>query len=161
ERLTGDRLHDPVDDAVARGGLHPDPVHGRPHRAAVPRVRRDHRHGDPGLRLRVADPDPDARQPLPAALADGEPRPAVPRAGARGYTTSNSGVLFMHLKPRKERSSIDEVVQRLRAHLSAVPGMRVYPQVPPSIQLGGAVTKGLYQYTLQSPDTDDLYRVAP
>jgi hydrophobic/amphiphilic exporter-1 (mainly G- bacteria), HAE1 family len=82
-------------------------------------------------------------------------------AGARGYTTSNSGVLFMHLKPRKERSPINEVVQRLRAKLSQVPGMRVYPQVPPSIQLGGAVTKGLYQYTLQSPDTDDLYRASP
>jgi len=82
-------------------------------------------------------------------------------AGARGYTTSNSGVLFMHLKPRKERSSINEVVDRLRANLSVVPGMRVYPQVPPSIQLGGTVTKALYQYTLQSPNTDDLYRVAP
>jgi len=98
-----------------------------------------------------------------AAIAQQDPaiEAFLSSAGARGYTTSNSGVLFMHLKPRKERSSIDEVVQRLRAHLLAVPGMRVYPQVPPSIQLGGAVTKGLYQYTLQSPDTDDLYRVAP
>src|SRR5205814_3265153 len=55
-----------------------------------------------------------------AAIAQQDPaiEAFLSSAGARGYTTSNSGVLFMHLKPRKERSSIDEVVQRLRAHLS-------------------------------------------
>ena len=32
-------LHDPLDDALAHRGVHPDPVHGRDHRPAVPRVR--------------------------------------------------------------------------------------------------------------------------
>ncbi len=65
-RLAGDRLHDPLDDALAGGGVHPGAVHGRAPRAAVPRVRRDHRRGDPGLGLRLADADADAVQPVPA-----------------------------------------------------------------------------------------------
>ena len=34
-----DRLHDPLDDALAHRRVHPDPVHGRHRRPAVPRVR--------------------------------------------------------------------------------------------------------------------------
>ena len=33
------RLHDPLDDVLARRRVHPDPVHGRHHRQALPRVR--------------------------------------------------------------------------------------------------------------------------
>ena len=58
-----------LDDAVAGGGVHPGAVPGRPHRPAVPGVRRHHRRGDPGVRLRLADPDPDALQPLAQARA--------------------------------------------------------------------------------------------
>ena len=36
------------------GGVHPDPVHGRHHRQAVPRVRRHDRRVDPRVGLRVA-----------------------------------------------------------------------------------------------------------
>ena len=39
ERLEGDRLHDSHDDRLARGGVHPDPLHGRHPRPAVPRIR--------------------------------------------------------------------------------------------------------------------------
>ena len=68
-RLEGDRLHDRLDDAVAGGGLHPDPVHGRDRRAADARVRGHHRGGDPRLRLRLADAHADAVQPVPQAAA--------------------------------------------------------------------------------------------
>ena len=67
ERIPGDRVHDPLDDAVARGGLHPDPLHGRHHRTALSRVRGDDRRRDPGLGLRLAVADADAVQPVPAA----------------------------------------------------------------------------------------------
>jgi HAE1 family hydrophobic/amphiphilic exporter-1 len=42
-----------------------------------------------------------------------------------------------------------------------VPGIRVYPQILPTIRIGGQLTKALYQYTLQSPDLTELYQWAP
>ena len=51
---------------VARGGVHPDPVHGRHPRPAVPRVRRHDHAGDSDLRRRLDHADADAVQPLPA-----------------------------------------------------------------------------------------------
>ena len=65
EGVEGDRLHDPLDDDLARGGLHPDPLHGRHHRTALPRVRRHDRRRDPRLGLRVPVADADAVQPVP------------------------------------------------------------------------------------------------
>ncbi len=67
QRGEADRLHRHLDEHLARRGLHPVAVHGRPDRAAVPRVRR-HRH--PGhLRVgrHLADADADALLALPAA----------------------------------------------------------------------------------------------
>ena len=54
-RLARDRLHDPLDDAVARRGVHPGAVHAGHPRPAVPRVRGHDLRRDPDLRLRVAD----------------------------------------------------------------------------------------------------------
>jgi len=84
-------------------------------------------------------------------------------AGARGSGGQmNSGFVNIRLKPRRERKlSADEVVQELRRKASAVPGIRVYIQNPPPINVGGRFTKALYQYTLQSPDTNALYAAAP
>ena len=84
-------------------------------------------------------------------------------AGSRGgVSSSNSGMIFMHLKPRKERKlSADEVIQELRLKLAQVVGIQAFLQNPPPIRIGGQLTKSLYQYTLQGPDTDELYRVAP
>jgi HAE1 family hydrophobic/amphiphilic exporter-1 len=83
-------------------------------------------------------------------------------AGARGATGANQGIIFMHLKPRKERAlSADEVIEELRPKLSGIPGMRVYLQIPPPIRIGGVLTRAAYQYTLQDADTKELYRVAP
>jgi HAE1 family hydrophobic/amphiphilic exporter-1 len=84
-------------------------------------------------------------------------------AGGRGGTGgSNSGVVFLRLKPRNRRElSADEVVNELRPKLGQIPGIRVYLQNPPPIRIGGQLTKAQYQVTLQGPDTDELYRVAP
>jgi len=84
-------------------------------------------------------------------------------AGARGgITGSNAGILFMHLRPRSERKvSVDALIQRMRPEIAQVPGIRAYLQNPPPIRIGGQLTKSQYQYTLQSPDTAELYRYAP
>jgi len=82
--------------------------------------------------------------------------------GARGgVTSSNAGILFMHLKPRSERAqSAEQIIEDLRPKLMSVPGIRAYLQIPPPIRIGGQLTKSLYQCTLQGPDTDELYRAA-
>jgi HAE1 family hydrophobic/amphiphilic exporter-1 len=43
-------------------------------------------------------------------------------------------------------------VDELRPKLSGIPGMNVYMQIPPAIQIGGRSSKSQYQFTLQSPD---------
>jgi len=48
----------------------------------------------------------------------------------------------------------------LRPKLAAIPDMTVYPQNPPTIRIGGQVTKSLYQFTMASPDQEELYASA-
>ena len=79
--------------------------------------------------------------------------------GATGSrSTGNSGLLFIRLKPKRERTaSADEIVQQLRPELDRITGIKVYMQNPPPIRVGGYLTKGQYQYTLQSLDLAELY----
>jgi HAE1 family hydrophobic/amphiphilic exporter-1 len=76
-------------------------------------------------------------------------------------TGSNSGVIFMRLhdKPRRTKS-VDEIIQELRVQMAAVPGVQAFLQNPPTIRIGGRLTRSLYQYTLQGPDTEEMYRAA-
>jgi len=75
--------------------------------------------------------------------------------------TANTGRLGIMLKPRAERKlSAQEIIRELRPKLTTVPGMRVFLQNPPIIRVGGQLTKGLYQYTLQGTDIKELYQVA-
>ncbi|MEO8578600.1 MAG: efflux RND transporter permease subunit [Gemmatimonadales bacterium] len=76
--------------------------------------------------------------------------------GGGGGGSGNQGRIIMGLKPRKERLSADEIVAELRPKLSGIPGMNVYMQVPPAIQIGARNSKSQYQYTLQSPDIEAL-----
>ena len=73
-----------------------------------------------------------------------------------GGGSGNQGRIIMGLKPRKERLTADEIVNELRPKLSGIPGMNVFMQVPPAIQIGARSAKSLYQYTLQSPDIEAL-----
>jgi hydrophobic/amphiphilic exporter-1 (mainly G- bacteria), HAE1 family len=82
--------------------------------------------------------------------------------GASGSSVvMNTGRIFMRLKPHAERPTADEIVQDLRRKLSGIPGINVYPQVLPTIRIGGQLTKGQYQYTLQDADLQTLYHWAP
>ncbi|MGH7338906.1 MAG: efflux RND transporter permease subunit, partial [Candidatus Rokuibacteriota bacterium] len=73
----------------------------------------------------------------------------------------NNGRIFVRLKPRAERPHVDQIIADLRPKLASVPGIRVYPQVLPTIRLGGQLTKAVYQYTLQDADLQELYQWAP
>ncbi|MDZ8225921.1 efflux RND transporter permease subunit [Nostoc sp. ChiVER01] len=83
--------------------------------------------------------------------------------GAGGPNASaNAGRILIELKPRHERHlSADQVVQELRPKLSAVPGIKVFLQNPPAINVGGQQTKAQYQFTLQTPNIQELYQYAP
>src|SRR6185312_15273240 len=70
------------------------------------------------------------------------------------------GRLFITLKPRGKRLSADAIIQELRPKLAKVPGIVVYMQNPPAIQVGGRVSKSLYQFTMQSSDIAELYPAA-
>jgi HAE1 family hydrophobic/amphiphilic exporter-1 len=96
----------------------------------------------------------------------------------------NSGFFFLDLKERpsgrvqmvewfKDRLHIpyphdpqyryldtDQVLQYLRPRLFGVPGIIAYMQNPPPIQIGGHFTNSEYQFTLQGPDTKELYPAA-
>jgi HAE1 family hydrophobic/amphiphilic exporter-1 len=78
-----------------------------------------------------------------------------------GRGGGNMGTVFIRLKPKSERKlSADQLIQKWRGLLNNTPGMRVYLQNPPSIQLGGRLSKSQYQYTLQSYNLDELYKYA-
>ncbi|MCX5903527.1 MAG: efflux RND transporter permease subunit, partial [Proteobacteria bacterium] len=75
---------------------------------------------------------------------------------------NNTGRMFAQLKLRSERNkSVDEIIEELRPKLSTVPGIRAFLQNLPTIRIGGQLTKSMYQFTLQSPNLDDLYKFAP
>jgi len=71
-----------------------------------------------------------------------------------GSALRATGPMFMH------HATIEDIMQEMRVKLSVVPGISAFVRNPPPIQIGGSVTNSLYQLTLQSPDTDELFRVA-
>jgi HAE1 family hydrophobic/amphiphilic exporter-1 len=75
--------------------------------------------------------------------------------------TVNNGRLFVGLKPRGERDSATDVINRLKKTLAEVVGMRVFPQPVQNLQIGGRLAKNLYQYTIQGIDFAEVRRYAP
>ncbi len=76
----------------------------------------------------------------------------------------NQGRMFFRLKDKKDRvnhMSATQIIQELRPKVSQIPGLNVFMQIPPTIRIGGQLTKSQYQYTLQSPNTAELYQSAP
>jgi HAE1 family hydrophobic/amphiphilic exporter-1 len=81
-------------------------------------------------------------------------------AGGRSPTVSQ-GTMLLRLKDRSHRNlSADEVIQELSPKLAGIPGLRVFLQNPPVINIGGRSSRSLYQFTVQGSDTDLIYRGA-
>ena len=73
--------------------------------------------------------------------------------GASGISVSpNTGRMFIRLKPRSERPGVAEIIQDLRRKFATLPDIKVYPQILPTIRIGGQLTKALYQFTLEDAD---------
>jgi HAE1 family hydrophobic/amphiphilic exporter-1 len=76
--------------------------------------------------------------------------------------TNNYGRIFVALKPRAERGiNSTAVIQRLRGPANSFTGMATYWQNIQNINITGRISKSEFQYTLQSSDTQTLYRIGP
>jgi HAE1 family hydrophobic/amphiphilic exporter-1 len=109
-----------------------------------------------------------ARQAQIAAIVENEPDVAaassnVGMVGNNAAGGSNTGRMFVELKPRDQRTrTVDEVITSLRPKLAQVPGIRASLVNPPPINLGaGGSNRAAYQFTMQDTDTASLYEWAP
>ena len=75
---------------------------------------------------------------------------------------TNKGFLFMRLKDKDKRDSMEVVMNRLRATTATVPGVRTILMPVQNLDFtGGRIARAKYQYSLQSGDIDALYSKAP
>ncbi|MBN8984925.1 MAG: efflux RND transporter permease subunit, partial [Rhizobiales bacterium] len=71
--------------------------------------------------------------------------------------TTNVGRLVLSLKPRNERKAgVEEVVERLKGRVAAIPGMTVYFQPVQDIQISTQASRSQYQYTLTATDAAEV-----
>jgi multidrug efflux pump len=75
--------------------------------------------------------------------------------------SSNTGSVFVSLKPLSQRISVDQVIARLRPKLTQIPSGRLYLAAVQDLRAGGRQSNAQYQYTLQSDNLDDLYTWTP
>ena len=76
-------------------------------------------------------------------------------------SSANMSHMNVILKPRRERAlAVNGVINQLRPKLSGFPGFRVFMTAPPSIRIGGRMSKSAYDFTVQGPDTTELYKQA-
>jgi multidrug efflux pump len=89
--------------------------------------------------------------------------PAVETAvGFTGGGQTNSGFVFVSLKPMNERNiSADRVIQRLRREMAVIPGATLFLQAVQDIRVGGRSSNAQYQFTLQGPTFEELNEWSP
>lgn len=89
--------------------------------------------------------------------------PAVEGVAAfTGGGTTNSGFVFVTLKPLAERKiSADQIIARMRDKLSHVPGASLFLQASQDIRVGGRAGNAQYQYTLQADNLQELRTWTP
>jgi hydrophobe/amphiphile efflux-1 (HAE1) family protein len=82
--------------------------------------------------------------------------------GSGGGATTNTGRMFVALKPLSERKvSSEQVINRLRKPLSAVSGAALFLQSSQELNVGGRFSDAQYQYTLSSENLTELNTWAP
>lgn len=89
--------------------------------------------------------------------------PAVDNVtGFTGGSRVNSGMMFITLKPRGERSeTAQQIIDRLRKKLAKEPGANLFLMAVQDIRVGGRQANASYQYTLLSDDLAALREWEP
>jgi multidrug efflux pump len=78
-----------------------------------------------------------------------------------GQGATNSGFMFVALKPLNQRVGVEEIMNRLRPKLAHVAGAATFLQPVQDIRIGGRQSSAEYQYTLQAETTEDLQKYGP
>jgi multidrug efflux pump len=97
-------------------------------------------------------------------IADKDPGVAsvIGFTGGGGGTTTNTGRVFMALKPVGVRkATADQIIGRLRPKLATVPGATLFLQAVQDVRIGGRPSAAQYQYTIQSDSLTDLNEWGP
>ncbi len=79
-----------------------------------------------------------------------------------GFSSVNTGFMFISLKPREQRDSAAEIINRLRRASSSVPGLTAVFQPVQNLNLNtGRPSRAAYQYSVAGPDLEQLFNLAP
>jgi multidrug efflux pump len=82
--------------------------------------------------------------------------------GSGGGTTTNTGRMFISLKPLAERKiGADLIISRLRRQFASVEGASLFLQASQDLNVGARGGNAQYQYTIQSDELEDLTRWGP
>jgi multidrug efflux pump len=112
--------------------------------------------GDPGISFQLM------RKKLEQIQTIVQNDPAVDSVVANtGGRQTNSGNVWVTLKPLPERDSVAVVSARLREKLAQVSGARLYLQPMQDIRIGGRQSLSQYQFTLQADDTSQVLAWTP
>jgi len=85
----------------------------------------------------------------------------VNNVGASGQSqVINQGRMFIELKPRDQRPSVQEVIQDLRRRTSRVPGLAVFFNPIQNLSFTARQARTQYIYTMQGLSSADLYESA-
>jgi multidrug efflux pump len=96
------------------------------------------------------------------AVIRNDPAVANVIAFTGGGGATNTGSCYIALKPLAERKvSAAQIINRLRPKLNALPVASAYLQAVQDLRIGGRSSNALYQYTIQSDNTQDLSKWAP
>jgi multidrug efflux pump len=112
--------------------------------------------GDPGISFQLM------RKKLEQIQTIVQNDPAVDSVVANtGGRQTNSGNVWVTLKPLSQRDSVTAVTTRLREKLAPVSGARLYLQPMQDIHIGGRQSLSQYQFTLQADDTSQVLTWTP
>ena len=82
--------------------------------------------------------------------------------GSGSGNTLNTARFFIGLKPHEERNaSATQIIARLRPQIAKLEGVALFLQPAQDITVGGRISRGQYQYTLQDPSLSELNTWAP
>ncbi|MDE2448588.1 MAG: efflux RND transporter permease subunit, partial [Gammaproteobacteria bacterium] len=120
-------------------------------------------HVDTGVLLGTAKASPDISFDAMTAHMEALGRivAADPAVSTIDYWYGNDpsvsqGRLYIYLKPAGQRDGAAVVQARLTREAARIPGIRLFMQIRQDITVGAHTTAGLYQYTLQDGNVEEL-----
>ena len=96
------------------------------------------------------------------AVIDKDPGVANVIAFTGGNGATNTGNIFIALKPLAERKTgAPDIINRLRPQMNRLPVASAFLQASQDLRIGGRSSAALYQYTIQSDNISDLANWGP